>query len=126
MVVSDMMHTSPLLATQCLHLLTFTKLKPKLYIPDYKHRRGFTAKETDHIKVQSSNGASSSSSSNRYSPYGRSSTSSSTHKPRHDDERKQENVYHVATQKYPTFEVIAKTSVRTSTLGMMNTDVLCR
>jgi len=72
---------------------------------DYKHRRSFTAKETDHIKVQSSNG--SSSSSNRYSPYGRpnsTSSSSSSHKPKHDDEKKQENVYHVPTQKYPKFE----------------------
>ncbi|XP_063676398.1 PEST proteolytic signal-containing nuclear protein-like [Bolinopsis microptera] len=69
---------------------------------DYKHRRNFTAKETDHIKVQSSSNGSSSGS--RFSPYVRPNSTSSSHKPKHDDERKQENVYHVPTQKYPKFE----------------------
>lgn len=90
---------------------------------DLKGRRGFSAPESDHIKVRPSNG---SSSGNRFTPYGRpcnksnnrslspdankqenidsKSASSNRHGSRTDDVNKAENVYHIPTQKYTEFE----------------------
>ena len=118
-------------------LFQCVELRYLLYInntfSDLKGRRGFSAPESDHIKVRPSNG---SSSGNRFTPYGRpcnksnnrslspdankqenidsKSASSNRHGSRTDDVNKAENVYHIPTQKYTEFEVIPRGTILTN------------